>query len=55
MRLYNRVVLMHRKQIWQPWVAQVIYHNFILLNRIYLFIFNRVVRHLIMQWNIFHM
>ncbi|CAF4284106.1 unnamed protein product, partial [Adineta steineri] len=22
MRLYNRVVLMHRKQIWQPWVAQ---------------------------------
>lgn len=23
MRLYNRVVLMHRKEIWQPWVAQV--------------------------------
>ena len=22
MRLYNRVVLMHRKQIWQPWIAQ---------------------------------
>ena len=23
MRFYNRVVLMHRKQIWQPWVYQV--------------------------------
>ncbi|CAF0873208.1 unnamed protein product [Rotaria sordida] len=22
MRLYNRVVLMHRKQIWQPWTTQ---------------------------------
>ncbi len=27
MRLYNRVVLMHRKQIWQPWIAQVRYYN----------------------------
>lgn len=22
MRFYNRVVLMHRKEIWQPWVYQ---------------------------------
>lgn len=29
MRFYNRVVLMHRKQIWQPWIYQVFEEFFI--------------------------